>query len=187
MTRAPSLIDPIDDVLRRPPDEALMALPRRRPLPAHPIEQRWTPSRQAAPPAAGPLLQVDPSQPYVPGKATTLVFGAVWSHAGVVGEVFARRGTNAGIVYLYLSDLGPHRACVAWLDLRVAHPPTSTLTIGATTTRRRCSSRTRPAAASASRCRSPSPRQRAARRPSTSCRPGPRSGAYWHAASIHGL
>ena len=26
MTRAPSLIDPIDDVLRRPPDEALMAL-----------------------------------------------------------------------------------------------------------------------------------------------------------------
>ena len=182
-------IDHIDDVLRRPPDEALAALRDAGLLPANPIDERWTPSRNAVRPAATPLLQVDPSRPYVPGKARTLVLNAASSFAGILGEVFVRLAPSTpGIIYLYLSELGPNRACVAWLDVRVAHPPTSTLKIGATGNP--STLLVTHQASGGQRMQVPFAFTATASGESTlylvpTVPTG--SGAYWHAASIYGL
>jgi hypothetical protein len=126
------IIDRTDDLLRLPATDALPALRAQGLLPATTTETIFRPDPAQVQPVVAPLAQLEPNKPFVAGKARCSTFDPQWVITGPAQEVaiYDDPGLPGGVIYFSFQGLGANRKCVAWFDLRVYGPGSSSLTIG---------------------------------------------------------
>jgi hypothetical protein len=121
-----------DELFRLPVPEALAAMRAQGLLPATTTETRWAPDPTLVQPAAAAALaQIDPRRPYTAGRASLSASAPQFFSTGI-GEVSIRDEAGLNAIFFNFQTLGANRKCIAWFDLRVYGPGSTSLTLGGT-------------------------------------------------------
>jgi hypothetical protein len=126
-----------EDLSKLPVAEALAAMRAEGWLPSNPTETRWNPVGAPVRTRASVVLaQVSPRHPFTAGRATLLVMAPVWYAAGSgvgSGEMFMKNTGSLGtIAYFTFENLGANAKCIAWFDIQVNAPASSSFTLSGT-------------------------------------------------------
>jgi hypothetical protein len=126
------ILERADDLFRRPFEEALPTLRAEGLLPETTTDRVWTPNPGVVQPITAPLVQLDPRKPYIAGKGDLSVFEPQWYLTNGVPEVSIRSqpGAFASVIWVGFSGLGANRKCIAWFDLLVYGPASTSISLG---------------------------------------------------------
>jgi hypothetical protein len=126
-----------EDLFKLPVADALAGMRAQGLLPSSTTETRWSPA--GAPVrtrATTALAQCSPRYPFTEGRATVLVMGPQWYTPGFgvgLGEVSMRNAGSLGsIAWFTFENLGANATCIAWFDMQVLGPASTSFTLTGT-------------------------------------------------------
>ncbi|MGS0684929.1 hypothetical protein ACVBEQ_07225 [Nakamurella sp. GG22] len=126
--------DRIQDVLAAPDSNTIRVLQEQGLLPVSTTERVWTREDAQQQPAVGLLAVIDPKHTFAAGKMSLSVSNPDSFYTNDVGGdvvLRSRVGTFTSL-FLAFNGLGSNRKLLAWFDVRVFGPGSTSLTIGGT-------------------------------------------------------